>query len=116
MTITVVTKKGVSSMNAKNFGEFLKELRQGMKLSLRGFCQTNSLDPGNISKLERGVMPPPYSKQKLSELATNYGLQNGTKKWSDFFDLAEKTRASEHFNKIKNESVLKSLTPIFQND
>ena len=101
-------------MDAINFGQFLKELRQSMNLSLRGFCQTNSLDPGNISKLERGVMPPPHSKQKLAELADSYGLKKNTAEWDKLFDLAEKTRASGHFHRINDQSVLNRLPQFFR--
>ena len=85
-----------------------------MNLSLRRFCRTNAFDPGNISKLERGITSPPHSKKKLSELAKCYGLKEGSKKWSEFFDIAEKTRASEYFSRIKDQTVLNRLPQFFR--
>jgi len=99
---------------AKTFGQFLKSLRSEMGLSLRSFCQKNELDPGNISKLERGKLAPPHSKEKLASLASAYGLIEDSKKWVDFFDIAEKTRATDHFSKISDEAVLNRLPQFFR--
>lgn len=44
------------------FGEFFKQKRIVLRKTLRQFCQENGLDPGNISKIERGKMPPPTDR------------------------------------------------------
>ena len=41
------------------FGAFFKQKRLELGLSLRRFCLEHGLDPGNISKLERGRLAPP---------------------------------------------------------
>ena len=49
------------------FGEFFKQQRVNLKKTLRQFCAENKLDPGNISRLERGLMQPPQGSDKLEE-------------------------------------------------
>jgi transcriptional regulator with XRE-family HTH domain len=51
------------------FGAFFKEMRIGQEMTLRHFCERHGYDPGNISKLERGLLPPPQSEAKLTEYA-----------------------------------------------
>ncbi len=41
------------------FGAFVRTTRKALGLNLREFCRRNGFDPGNISRLERGLTPPP---------------------------------------------------------
>ncbi len=75
-------------MLARVFGEYFKELRIGLAQTLREFCALNGFDPGNISRLERGLLPPPRSEDKLTEYATALGLKPGDDEWLEFFDRA----------------------------
>ncbi len=70
------------------FGEFFKEKRINLKKTLRQFCADNKLDPGNISRLERGIMPPPQGSDKLEDYAKYLHIKKGTDDWYKFFDLA----------------------------
>ena len=72
----------------KLFGEFFKTRRIANRKTLRQFCIENGLDPGNISKLERGLLPPPQSREKLEEYAGYLKIKKGSDDWYTFFDLA----------------------------
>jgi len=72
----------------KSFGEFFKTCRIATKKTLRQFCIENRLDPGNISKLERGLLSPPQSREKLEEYARYLKIKKGSDDWYTFFDLA----------------------------
>jgi transcriptional regulator with XRE-family HTH domain len=72
----------------KLFGEFFKARRIAIKKTLRQFCIENGLDPGNISKLERRLLPPPQSREKLEEYASYLKIKKGSDDWYTFFDLA----------------------------
>lgn len=67
-----------------NFGEFFKQKRLSLGKTLREFCQENGLDPGNISKIERGKMSP--STDKLEEYAQYLKLKDT--EIENFKDLA----------------------------
>ena len=98
---------------AKTFGRMLKELRMKAGKTLREFCLEHGLDPGNHSKLERGLLPPPQARGKLEEYAAHLGLKKGTDPWFDFFDLAaaEIGRIPED---LKDEKVLRRLPVLFR--
>lgn len=66
------------------FGEFFKEKRLALGKTLREFCQENGLDPGNISKIERGKMSPPTDK--LEEYALYLNVKDS--EFETFKDLA----------------------------
>lgn len=70
------------------FGAFFKEMRRKKGITLRKFCLEHNFDPGNISKLERGVMTPPASREKLKTYALALGIEEGTEEWYNFFDYA----------------------------
>jgi len=70
------------------FGEFFKKKRLETGMTLRQFCLNNSLDPGNISKIERGILSPPQTKEKLGQYAKCLHIEEGSDDWLEFFDRA----------------------------
>ena len=70
------------------FGQFFKQRRMALGLTLREFCRRNGFDPGNISRLERGLLPPPQGRERLASYAKALKLQPESHEWNTFFDLA----------------------------
>lgn len=81
-----------------SFGALFHALRIKRKITLRQFCIKNGFDSGNISKMERNMLSPPNSVDKLMELvksldpsdfdielmscaAQNYHIGRVTKQW-----------------------------------
>lgn len=52
-----------------SFGEYFKQKRIELGVSLREFCRNHGLDHGNISKLERGRLTPPQNDDLLNKYA-----------------------------------------------
>ena len=71
-----------------DFGRFVKETRERNGLSLREFCRLANLDPGNWSKVERGIFPPPRNRQCVSDIASVLFLEQGSDDWNRLFELA----------------------------
>src|SRR4030043_1787300 len=94
------------------FGEFFKEKRIALKKTLRQFCAENKLDPGNISRLERGMMPPPQGSDKLEEYARYLQIKKGTDDWYKFFDLAAADRGIIPKDLMSAHEVVRML-PVF---
>ncbi len=97
---------------ATTFGAFFKKRRMALGLTLREFCHENGLDAGNLSRLERGLMPPPQGA-KLAAYAETLGLKEGSDDWYEFFDLAaaERGRIPED---LKTKEVLDKLPILFR--
>ena len=89
-----------------SFGEFFKQKRIGLGVTLRQFCQQNGFDAGNISKLERDVFAAPQSEEKLEEYANALKLERGSADWIEFFDLAAVSSRNLDLMKIKNEDLI----------
>jgi transcriptional regulator with XRE-family HTH domain len=70
------------------FGTFIKDARLKTGLTLREFCRIMRVDPGNWSKIERGILPPPKSKKVLGKIADVLKLGEGSEEWHELFDLA----------------------------
>ncbi len=95
----------------RTFGDFFKEKRTSLKKTLRQFCAENKLDPGNISKLERGLMPPPQGSDKLEEYARYLHIKKGTDDWYQFFDLAH-IEAGRIPQELLNDAKVAARLPI----
>lgn len=97
-----------------NFGEFFKSKRIEKDLTLREFCEKFEFDPGNISKLERGVLPAPLGEDKLKKYAKALGIKLGTDDYVEFFDLAAASAKNFSVKNITNEDLLKRLPVLFR--
>ncbi len=95
----------------KNFGTLFKKLRAKTNLSLRKYCEKYELDAGQISRMERGLLPAAKDKVKLEFYAKTLGLKEGSKDWKSFFDLAAVSNKSI-VDEIKSPAFLEKL-PVF---
>ena len=96
------------------FGEFFRSVRAKHGLSLREFCLNNKLDPGNISRLERGLMPAPESHEKLEQYATALAIKKGSGDWYTFFDLAAAERGRIPHDVLSDAAVVEQLPVLFR--
>ena len=96
------------------FGEFFKARRQALGLTLREFCLQHKLDPGNISRLERGLLPPPRDGNRLAEYAKCLGLKKGNGAWHAFFDLAAVSKGHIPAKLMEDEDLVAKLPLIFR--
>ena len=98
----------------RTFGIFFKEKRRGSGLTLREFCRKNGFDAGNISKIERGLLPPPQSREKISEYAEALGNKEGTDDWIEFFDLAATGAGRIPSDIASNDELMDALPILFR--
>lgn len=96
------------------FGEFFRAMRAKHGLSLREFCLNNGLDPGNISRLERGLMQPPESRDKLEQYATCLKIKKGGDDWYTFFDLAAAERGKIPDDVLDDRAIVDQLPVLFR--
>ena len=96
------------------FGEYYKKKRIPLKKTLRQFCAENKLDPGNISRLERGLMPPPQGTDKHEEYARFLEITKGSDDWYTFLDLARIEAGRIPDALLNNASVAASLPILFR--
>lgn len=96
------------------FGDFFKAKRIERGLTLRKFCEAHGYDPGNISKIERGLLPPPSSGDKLEKYALALGIKKGSDDWLEFFDLAATSKGKIPPEVLEDEELLKRLPLIFR--
>lgn len=96
-----------------DFGEFIKNKRLEADLSLRRFCELANIDPSNWSKVERGLLPVTYSKQKLESMTKILKIKKNSEQWIRFFDFASLTlkRIPDDIIKSNNKSV--DLSKVF---
>lgn len=99
---------------ATAFGEYFRELRARLNMPLRQFCITNGYDAGNISRLERGLMPPPTAQDKLRDYAKALQIKRGSDEWITFFDLAAVARRGIPDDIMADEDLVRRLPLVFR--
>lgn len=96
------------------FGNLMKKLRMQKGYTLREFCNAHGFDPGNYSRLERGLFPPPQKEELLVKYAIALGLSRGSDDWLEFFDLAAAGRGEIPKDLLSDEEVLGKLPAVFR--
>lgn len=71
-----------------SFGEMFRSKRVNLGYTLRSFCERYDYDPGNISRLERDLLPPSLEDDILSGYAKALQISKGSEDWISFIDLA----------------------------
>jgi len=96
-----------------SFGEYFKKLRISTGMTLRRFCRRYGLDPSNLSKMERGLLPPP-PPETLERYAECLGLKKGSDEWFALFDLAAVERGEIPPDIASDEAIVAKLPLVFR--
>jgi len=93
------------------FGEFVKERRLALGLSLRKFCKLLDLDPSNWSKIERGRKNPPDA-DGLAAIASMLNIEDQSTDWQNLFHYASIDSGRIPKEVLSDEDILPFL-PVF---
>ncbi len=96
------------------FGAFFKARRATIGLTLREFCRENGLDPANMSRIERDLLPPPSDRSRLEQYAQFLGLDPKSDDWYAFFDLAAAARGRIPEYVMSDEVLVAKLPLVFR--
>lgn len=99
-------------LNTMSFGEFFHFKRIALALSLRDFCERYGYDPGNISRLERNILPPTLDDEKLAGYALALKIKRDSEDWVFFYDLAHAAKGQLPAD-LKNKDKITQLLPAF---
>ncbi len=101
-------------VGVRAFGELFKRKRLEAGLTLREFCRRNDLDPGNVSKLERGRAPPPGDEERLAAYAGMLGIRKDSAEWREFVDLGVACAGRLPADIMSDEELVSKLPMIFR--
>jgi transcriptional regulator with XRE-family HTH domain len=113
-TALVLHEVEVEQMANSAFGALLKQRRQSLGVTLRDFCLKNRFDPGNYSRIERGLFPPPQKTELLEKYATALKLKRGSEEWLEFFDLAAAGRGELPQDLLQDDDLVAKLPVLFR--
>ena len=83
-------------------------------MTLRAFSADLGFDPAYISRLERGVTPPPRDDAKVEALAQAVGLSRESREWQEFKDAAALDAGRLPSDLASDEALLKKLPAVFR--
>lgn len=96
------------------FGEFVKQRRIAMRMSLRAFTEAHGYDPGNHSKLERGILNPPDDEHWMTKMADALQLSADSSERLEFYDLASIARREIPKPLLDDTEVAEKLPVLFR--
>ncbi len=97
-----------------SFAALFKALRKDRRITLRAFCEKAEADPGNISRMERGAMPPPQDREILTRYANALEIRHGSDDWDLFFDLAAAGRGIIPKDIMEDAELVQQLPAFFR--
>lgn len=95
------------------FGAYFQTLRKERRITLREFCKKAHADPGNISKMERGLLQPPQH-DILRRYATALDVNEGSEEWYRITDLAAVDRGVVPADLMSEKEVVEALPAFFR--
>lgn len=105
-----MTKSQLGTIDS--FGSFFRKKRIAQGFTLRAFCTRYGYDPGNISRIERDILPPSLDDEKLAGYATALKIVRDGEEWVKFHDLAHVTKGKIPSD-IKDDKEVAELLPAF---
>jgi len=96
------------------FGDFVKNRRKELRLTLRSFCLEAGFDPGNFSKVERGILTPPKDRETLEKWAKILEIAEEPEKFREFLDLAAIGQGRIPEDVISDSELAQALPLIFR--
>ena len=97
-----------------NFGERLKKLRLDRDLTLRAFCVETGVEPGNYSKMERGLLAAPKSDEKLEPYRLALRLDRDSSEWRELLRLASLSRGEIPHRILSDKELAGKLPALFR--
>jgi len=97
---------------SKRFGDLFRELRLKNRYTLRAYCRKFNRDPAYISRIERGITPPPENSEEIENYARSFNLEEGSRQWIEFYNLAVVSRKKKS-EPILSEKELVGKLPLF---
>jgi len=98
----------------QTFGEFFRQKRISLGLTLRTFCERFGYDPAYISRIERDLLSSPEDKEKIEAFAKALGIKEGTTDWVTFFDLAYISKGKIPSDIVTKKEVAEHLPLLFR--
>ena len=96
------------------FGSFIRQRRLELDKTLREFCLQNYLNPGNHSRLERGLIRPPERIEELEGIAVALEIEVGGPDWYLLVDLAAADRGQIPADWRDDKKVMRNLHMYFE--
>lgn len=99
---------------ARSFGDWVRQRREELRVSLRALALDSAIDAGNLSKYERGILPAPQDPEVLRRLAKALRLKDGSAELRTFVDLAAISAGRIPPDLAADPDLLKHLPVLFR--
>jgi transcriptional regulator with XRE-family HTH domain len=101
-------------MPTNAFGDFIRDRRVTLRLSLRAFAEAAGMDPGNASRIERGQVPPPEAHDVLDRVAGALQFKKKSSEYEQLFDLAAVAKGRVPEDLMSDSEVAARLPILFR--
>jgi transcriptional regulator with XRE-family HTH domain len=99
---------------AETFGDFVRERRLAVRITLRGFCEAVNVDPANYSKMERGKSLPPRDSATVDRFRRALGIEPNSADARELERLAALGRGNLPHRVLGDEELMRKLPAFFR--
>jgi transcriptional regulator with XRE-family HTH domain len=99
---------------AMTFGEYVKSKRIAKRITLRVFSDSIGYDPANYSRMERSLLMPPSSAEKLAAFARELGIRTDSVEYREMVRLASLGRGQVPPAILSDKAALSKLPVLFR--
>ncbi|MBZ5635360.1 MAG: helix-turn-helix transcriptional regulator [Acidobacteriia bacterium] len=97
---------------AGRFGPLVRHHRQQLGISITDLARAAQMDQGLLSKIERGLRPPPQIVPHIQRMAERFGFEPASPEYRELLETAYAERFGANRTDTKRRQVLIELSPI----
>ena len=98
----------------ETFGQAVRSRRKELGLTLRRFASLAQMDPANVSRMERYLLPPPGEPAALERIADALQFPKSSPERMKLMDLAAVTAGRIPRDIVENKELLARLPVLFR--
>ncbi|MBV9111082.1 MAG: helix-turn-helix domain-containing protein [Gemmatimonadetes bacterium] len=92
-----------------DFGRLIQDRRRELRLTLRDFAARAGMDPGNVSKIERGRLAPPQDEGILTRICLALEYEPGDPAAQQLRDVAASQNGRIPADILSNDEVMAQM-------
>jgi transcriptional regulator with XRE-family HTH domain len=102
----MVKSPGKDELVAGGFGQLVRRHREQLGISITDLARVVQMDQGLLSKIERGLRPPPQIIPHIQRMAQRFGFEPASREYRELFEAAYAERFGGNRTDTKRRPIL----------
>jgi transcriptional regulator with XRE-family HTH domain len=108
----VVKSSAKDELVTGSFGKLVRRHREQLGISITDLARAVQMDQGLLSKIERGLRPPPQIIPHIQRMAERFEFEPASREYRELLEAAYAERFGENRTDTKRRAVLLEWSPV----